>query len=71
MGQGRGCRAEAEDNAIAGDRISCQWSVAAAALYTDGENARKQKEGKEKDKEHGRDETSELGDMFDMSFRVL
>jgi len=69
--QGRECRAEAEDNAIVGDRISCQWSVAAAVLYTDGDNAGKQKKGKEKDKGHGGDETSEPEDMFDVSSGTL
>ena len=43
---------------IVRDRIRCQWSVAAAVLYGDGENVGKQKEGKEKEKRHDGDETA-------------
>jgi len=48
--QGRGCRAEAEDNAIVGDRIGCQWSVAAVVLYTDGETLGNRKRERRKTK---------------------
>ena len=40
-------------------------------LYTDRENAGKQKEGEEKDKEHDGDGTSKPEDMFVMSFQLL
>ena len=50
--------------------IWCQWSVTAGVLYTDGENAGKQKEGKKKDRVHDRDETSRLGGMFATSFQL-